>query len=107
MINNEFNNVTFQPIFLTMELIVLFMSWFVSSILKDKDNNVKNNQEILMDIINIINAIAFQTNILALNAAVEAARAVVHGKGFAVVAAEVRALTQKSSDSSKEIKTYC
>jgi methyl-accepting chemotaxis protein len=57
------------------------------------------------DIIGTIEGIAFQTNILALNAAVEAARAGEQGRGFAVVAAEVRALAQRSSVASKEIKT--
>ncbi|MEM9100351.1 MAG: methyl-accepting chemotaxis protein [Pseudomonadota bacterium] len=58
----------------------------------------------IADIISVIDSIAFQTNLLALNAAVEAARAGDAGKGFAVVASEVRALAQRSSEASRDIR---
>jgi methyl-accepting chemotaxis protein len=76
----------------------------VGNVIETMDS-INQSAKKIVEIIGVIDGIAFQTNILALNAAVEAARAGEQGRGFAVVATEVRNLAQRSASAAKEIKS--
>ncbi len=88
----------------TASAVAVKGSGVVGQVISTMDD-ISDSARKIVDIIGVINGIAFQTNILALNAAVEAARAGEEGRGFAVVAAEVRSLAQRSASAAQEIKS--
>ncbi|GKT21304.1 hypothetical protein AVHM3334_04335 [Acidovorax sp. SUPP3334] len=75
----------------------------IGNVVENMDS-ISSSSKKVVDIIGVIDGIAFQANILALNAAVEAARAGEQGRGFAVAASEVRSLAQRSAEAAKDIK---
>jgi methyl-accepting chemotaxis protein len=96
----EFANETVSKVFDVVDKGVSLIGKVVETMEGIHDSSLK-----VVDIIAVIDSIAFQTNILALNAAVEAARAGEQGKGFAVVASEVRSLAQRAATAAGEIKS--
>ncbi len=103
-ISNTRNNTHFAADLSTKAETAVDQNVMMMNHVSGKMAEIHDSASRMSDIINLIDSIAFQTNILALNAAVEAARAGEHGRGFAVVAQEVRGLAQKTATSSREIR---